>query len=353
MKQPLRFDVNEMICFAKALCMAGGMAQAPAADVASVLVEGDLLGHDTHGLQLLASYVSAVQAGTMLGAGEPQVLAERASVLTWDGRRLPGPYLIRRALAWAMPRAREHGTATVVIRRSHHIGCLAAYLEAPARQGLMVSLQCSDPAMASVAPFGGTSAVFTPNPMSWGIPTSADPIIIDVSSSITTNGMSARLARSGARGDHAWWLGADGQVTDDPAVMQASPAGTILPLGGMDAGHKGYGLALQVEALTAGLAGHGRADPNEGQGATVCLQVVDPDAFAGLPEFQRQTDWLVSACHASVPVNPSRPVRLPGERGLARKQAQLAGGLTLDPGIVGALQDKAASLGLTLPRVLA
>jgi LDH2 family malate/lactate/ureidoglycolate dehydrogenase len=65
-------------------------------------------------------------------------------------------------------------------------------------------------------------------------------------------------------------------------VLFAEPKGTILPLGGMDSGHKGYGLTLLVEALTGGLAGHGRADPKEGWGATVFLQVMDPRAFAGL-----------------------------------------------------------------------
>jgi hypothetical protein len=51
-----------------------------------------------------------------------------------------------------------------------------------------------------------------------------------------------------------------GQASTDPAVLFQEPKGTILPLGGMDSGHKGYGLSLMVEAFTGGLAGHGRAD---------------------------------------------------------------------------------------------
>ncbi|MEZ5739983.1 MAG: Ldh family oxidoreductase [Burkholderiaceae bacterium] len=181
--------------------------------------------------------------------------------------------------------------------------------------------------------------------MAYGIPTSVDPIIIDVSASVTTNGMTNRLAGGGQRGAHAWWLTPDGQPTDDPAVLADSPPGTILPLGGIDAGHKGYALGLQVEAATAALAGHGRADQSEGWGATVYLQVTDPQAFAGLGEFNRQTDWLRDACRANKPRDPSRPVRLPGERGLARKREQLAGGIELHPAIVPALAGLAARLG--------
>ena len=64
-------------------------------------------------------------------------------------------------------------------------------------------------------------------------------------------------------------------------VLFADPPGTILPAGGLDHGHKGYGLALMVEALTMGLGGFGRAEPAEGWGASVFVQLLDPDAFAG------------------------------------------------------------------------
>jgi LDH2 family malate/lactate/ureidoglycolate dehydrogenase len=178
-----RFDVAELADFGAALLRAVGLDADKARDVAEVLVEGDLLGHDTHGLHLLGGYLGELEKGTMTANGDPGVIAERSSVATWDGRRLPGPWLVRRALAWAAPRAREHGTATVAIRRSHHIACLAAYLEQPARDGLMVVIASSDPAVGSVAPFGGTQPVFTPNPMAVGIPASAGPVMIDISAS--------------------------------------------------------------------------------------------------------------------------------------------------------------------------
>ena len=348
----LRFSAEHLELFATALLQRAGVEESIANVVADVLLEGDLLGHDTHGLQLLAPYLGDLDRGMMLGNGEPRVLAERASVTTWDGERLPGPWLVRQAIAWARPRAQMHGSATVVIRRSHHIAALAAYLEAPVRDGLLVMLMCSDPATASVAPFGGTQAVFTPNPMAVGIPTSEAPILIDLSASITTNGMSARLKNAGATGAHAWWLDALGLPPNDPAALFAQPPGTILPLGGLDAGHKGYGLALMIEALTGGLAGFGRADVAEGWGATVWLQIYDPSAFAGLGAFTWQTDWIVRACHGSAPRDPSQPVRLPGERALARKREQLANGVALQPGILAALMPWARKFGVEMPQAL-
>ena len=344
-----RHDAGRLDAWARRLLGAAGLDDALAHDVAAVLVEGDLLGHDTHGLALLPGYLGELERGAMARTGEPRTLAQRSAVAAWDGGRLPGPALVRRALAWAAPRAREHGTATVSIRRSHHVACLAAYLEAPARDGFLVEILSSDPAVASVAPFGGTRAVFTPNPVAIGMPTSGDPVLVDVSASVTTNGMSARLSAAGARGAHRWWLDAEGVPTDDPAVLGARPPGTILPLGGLDAGHKGYGLALAVEALTGGLAGHGRADPPEGWGATVCVRLTDPSAFCGREAFERQLDHLVAACRASPARDPAAPVRLPGERALARKREQLRDGVALHPSILPALEPWARRLGVPAP----
>ena len=70
-----------------------------------------------------------------------------------------------------------------------------------------------------------------------------------------------------------------GNPTNDAAAAFANPPGAIMPMGGADHGHKGYALGLLVEALTGGLAGHGRADPREGWGASVFLQVMDPALF--------------------------------------------------------------------------
>ena len=74
------------------------------------------------------------------------VARHRRPALTWDGQRLPGVWLTARAIDIAVPRARQYGTATVVIRRSHHIACLGAFLTRATDQGLMILLASSDPA---------------------------------------------------------------------------------------------------------------------------------------------------------------------------------------------------------------
>ena len=345
-----RYSTSVLKEFAGALLLRAGLDAPIARDVAEILLEGDLLGHDTHGLALLAPYLAEIDCGGMTRSGRYRVLNARSSVALWDGMRLPGPWLVRRAIDEAMSMAIAHGSGTVTIRRSHHIACLAAYLKPATDQGMVIQLICSDPNAASVAPFGGTRAVFTPNPLAVGFPTEGDPVWIDISASLTTNAMTARQHRQGRQLPHPWLLDHHGVPSRDPAVLFATPPGTILPLGGVDAGHKGFGLALAVEALTGGLAGFGRADPKEGWGATVFVQILDPEAFGGRTALQKQMQWIAEACRS----NPPRPgfdhVRMPGDGGLARRREHLALGVRLNVEILPALAAWAEKWDLALPQ---
>jgi LDH2 family malate/lactate/ureidoglycolate dehydrogenase len=347
-----RYDTAGITAYAEAVLTAAGMPADRARDVAGVLVEGDLLGHDTHGLDLLAPYVADIEAGRMGLEGDPVVLKDRAAVLAWDARRLPGPWLALRATDEAIERAKVYGTGTVSVRRAYHIACLAVYARRVAERGYVLLLYSSAPAGSSVAPFGGTRALFSPSPIAIGFPTGGDPVLVDVSTSITTNNLMARLHREGRKLPGNWLIDETGAPTNDPAVLFPPRSGTILPLGGVDAGHKGYGLGLMVEALTAGLAGHGRSDPGERFGATLFVQAIDPEAFAGLDVFREEMDWIARQCIGNPPAKGVERVRLPGQRGLALMREQVAHGIALKSSIVAGLSRLGEKYRVALPRPL-
>jgi L-lactate dehydrogenase len=330
---------------------AAGLSADRAAIVGNILLEGDLLGHDTHGLALLAPYAEELLAGRMAASGDPTVISDRGAAIAWNGMRLPGPWLVQQAIQLATERAESYGTATVAIGRSHHIAALAAYLEPVARAGKMILLASSDPGVAGVAPYGGTTPVFTPNPIAAAWPTGTGPVLLDISMSVTTMGMVGRHQREGRPLAQPWLLSADGQPTNDPNAV-TSGKGSILPLGGMDAGHKGFGLALLVEALTSGLAGIGRSGTPDAWGASVMVQVMDPSAFGGSEAFVAEAEWVANKCRTATPIDPTHPVRLPGDAALARKARQLAEGVRLHPSIAPALTALAGKLGLAMPQPL-
>lgn len=344
-----RYAASQLHRFASALLQKAGMQQELAECVADTLVQGDLLGHDTHGLALLASYLKELETGSMRAQGAPVVVSDRPAALLWDGQRLPGPWLMKQAMDTLTPRTRALGVSSLVIRRSHHIACLAVYLMRALQDDLLMVIACSDANSASVAPYGGTQAVFTPNPLALGFPLSNDTgVMVDISASITTNGMSNRKHKAGEKYAHDVLIDAQGRPSNDPALLFADPPGTLLPVGGLTHGHKGYGLSLLVESLTGGLAGHGRADPKEGWGATVHLTMYDLKAFGGQEDFLRQMDTVAERCRGNKPIDPQRPVRLPGERGLEQRAQQLKDGVQLHPSILPSLEDYAKKYGVTL-----
>lgn len=349
-----RLGAGALTDFASGLLEKSGQPTDRARIVAEILVEADLMGHTTHGLQLLAPYLAEIAAGRMPVSGIPTVISDHGGAITWDGHYLPGPWLIVSAMDLAISRAAQHKVATVVIRRSHHIACLAAYLKRATDRGVMMILMCSDPTVATVAPHGGIAGKFTPNPLAFGWPTDGDPVLVDISASTTTNGLTGRLNREG-RGRKlpaAWLVDSAGNASNDPKVLTTTPPGAILPLGGVESGHKGFGLALFVEAMTAALGGFGRADTPAQWGGAVFLQIIDPGGFAGLPAFQHEASWLAAACRAT-PVKTGNPaVRLPGERGLKLRAEQLDKGVALHPEIMPALIPWAKKLNVALPATL-
>jgi L-lactate dehydrogenase len=347
-----RFRDTELRAFARAMFVQAGMEAAKAEVVADVLVEGDLLGHDTHGLAHLPPYLDALTKGEMLGAGEPALLAETPVVQTWNGRKLPGPWLVRQASDWASDAAKTFGMGAVSIQRAGHIGCLAAYLQRIAERGQVLLLFSSDPSTASVAPWGGTRRLFTPNPIAAGWGTGGSSVMMDISMSITTNAMTARRRAEGTRFPAPTLLDADGGATDDPNAFFSEPAGTLLPLGGMQAGHKGAALGMLVEALTSGLSGYGRKDPNAGWGASLLVLVLDPARFGGAESFAAETQWMADAVHGNPPVRGGEAPRLPGERGLARKAEQRFKGVALHPSIPPLLRARGVAAGVAFPAPL-
>jgi len=345
-----RFPYGDLVARAGEILRRAGLPDEPARAVAVGLVEADLLGHTTHGLALLADYVEELDLGSMEKTGRPAALVDHGAVALWDARRLPGVWTTMLAIGAAEARANEYGLSAIALKRSHHIASLAAFLEAPARRGALTLVFSSDPSDAHVAPFGGLTPIMTPNPIAAGIPSTPDPILIDISASITTAAMCARTVAAGGRLPGRWVMDQHGVATDDPAVIRAG--GSILPIGGVDHGHKGYALGLLVEALTQGLTGYGRADKPTQWGAAVLVLVFSPALFAGADAFLRQTGWLADACRAARTPPGKERVRLPGEAGLKRKRDALERGVPLRADIVGALAKLAERFALQpLPTV--
>src|SRR5690606_41262427 len=101
--------------------------------------------------------------------------------------RLPGAWGMEQAIAQMLERAESLPVVTAAIANCGHIGALQVYADEIAQRGLPGLMMVTDPGVMSVAPYGGATPVLTSNPMAVIIPTRDQPVLVDVSTSVTSN----------------------------------------------------------------------------------------------------------------------------------------------------------------------
>ena len=348
-----RYRHADLLSFATKLSVAGGLPQDRAATVVENLLEADLMGHSTHGLAQLLGILKNIETGAVRAKGDPEIVSDHGSAVVWDGASLPGTWLLAKAIDEACARAQTAPVVTYVIRRSANIACLGAYLRRATDRGMVIWIMNSDPAMRTVVPAGGLDPQIAPNPMAFGYPTKDDPILIDISTSPIANGWIRRWAGEGTRLPEPWLQDAEGKLSDDPSTLFGKPPGSMLPLGGVVLGHKGFALGLIVEVLTAALSGAGRANPKASAGGTpVFLQIINPDFFSGREALKEEAGWLAEACRNSRPRPGGAPVRMPGDSANAMRRTQMREGVSLHPSVMPELKKLAEKLQVDVPRPL-
>nr|WP_321456068.1 Ldh family oxidoreductase [uncultured Cohaesibacter sp.] len=344
------FDADDLKAFAQTLLETAGLSSDFSGTVAAVLVEGDLLGHDTHGLALLPAYLASIEAGGMALEGNIEILNERPAVALWDGKGLPGPWLVTRGFQCAVEKAAIYGTYTLSIRNSHHTAGLVSYLKPVVDKGFMAIMSVSDPTEGCVAPFGGCEPVLSTNPFAVGYPAEGGAVLLDMSTGQTTNGMVKRLYTEKRMFAHDWLITPTGEPSRDPSIRFNDPAGAIMPLGGFASGHKGTGLGMMVEALSHGLSGFGRHTAPQGWVNNVFLQVIDPSAFGGRETFMQEAGFLCDAIRNSRSAQSDGAApRVAGQRAQQIREERLANGVPLSASVLSGLDQWAVKLGLSLP----
>lgn len=274
-----------------------------AAAVARALIGAELAGQAGHGLRRLSAYCAQAQAGKVDGFARPSIQRIKPGSVAIDAANGFAFPAIEAAVEILPELARTQGIATVGIRRSHHSGVAGLPVEALARAGFVAIMVGNSP--PAIAPWGSRRALYGTNPIAFAAPLpAADPIVVDVSLSLTARGKIMAAAQKGEAIPEGWALDSDGHPTTDP---DAAMAGTMVALG--DA--KGTALALMVELLCAGLTGanyaydassffDAKGDP-PGVGQT--LIAFDPECFAegAVTRFAAMAEAIEAADGARLP----------------------------------------------------
>ncbi|KXF78126.1 dehydrogenase [Paramesorhizobium deserti] len=320
----MKLPADRLRKLATALLESRGASAESARLQTDLLLEAELRGLPSHGLQRLPLLLSRLDQGLADARTRGTGTWQRRAFLSVDGEHGLGPVVLMNVMRILRNNLKETGFAVAAIRNANHIGMLAYYVEAAARDGLIAIVMSTSEAL--VHPFGGTRAMLGTNPIAIGIPAGDAPFVLDLATSVVSMGKINNHAMRGIPIPVGWAVDADGRQTVDP---QAAMRGAIAPFG--DA--KGYGLGLAVELLVAALAGsdlapdvRGTLDDTHAANKGDLLILIDPSAGMGsIPALAAYLDRL----RLSPPLDPARPVAIPGDGARARRAASSQAGIEL------------------------
>ena len=303
-----------------------GIESADAEYIASVAVDTEAFGITTHGLAILGS-LDHVLEEDIDATAQPLVVRETAASALIDGNNGIGILVMRKAVELGTLKAREQGVSMIFARNTSWIGALGIHLIPLAEKGFLAELAAQTSTCRDCAPVGGIDARFSTNPIALIFPTGADPVLADMSTATVSMGAVGKMCRRGQKASEDIFLDEQGTPTNDPHVLDQG--GTILFMGGEYYGHKGYGLSLWCEALTA--AGGGDCNnPQAKSRQSFCLTVINPEAFAGREYYDQEMARFIGHVKSSRRRPGIAEIRLPGERGFRAMREAAAKGIPLE-----------------------
>lgn len=245
-------DITEIEAQSRAALMRHGAQDWIAASVARAIAEAEATNNRICGLYYLESYCQQLVTGRVSGDAVPDVTRPRPGSVRVDARFGFAQAAFERALPEAIAATKECGTASLAVCHAHTCTSLGYFTGQIARAGL-IGLGLTN-ATPIVAPPGGKTRVIGTNPIAFSVPDGAGGVAMQFDQSTTTVAM-GKITMAKAAGEaipEGWAVDAEGRPTTDPA---AALEGSMLSVGGADAGHKGWGFGLMAEIMAAGLTG--------------------------------------------------------------------------------------------------
>ena len=315
------------------------------------LVDSNLAGHDSHGVIRVPGYVNALQSGDIQPVGNHKIVRERPASLVVDANQGFGIVMCRDAMQWAVDRAQEHTLGAVAVHNSSHIGRLGDFPPLAAEQDCIGVLMLNGGAPFT-APFGGTGRRLPPNPIAVSVPTPGDePMVLDMTTSMAAGGKVSVYAARGQRVPDGWLVDAAGNPVTDPERFFGEDPVAMLPMGG-SVGHKGYGLAMMVEAIAGGLswAGCTTAAPTRG-GCGYLAMAIKIDSFIDPDEYKKEIGMLIDWVKSSPRMPGQERIYYPGEIEAETRSQREADGILIEDTTWNTICASAQSVGVDAPQM--
>jgi ureidoglycolate dehydrogenase (NAD+) len=250
---------------------------------------------------------------------EPEYIHKTKVSTLIDGKGNPGMLVGPLAMNEAVRIAKDHDIAVVGTKGSiNTTGSLSYYCEKIAKENLIGIVMSQSSPM--IAPFNSIKALFGTNPIAFGIPSSPQPFIFDMSTAAITFGEIARHRAESSDLPPNVAIDKNGTLTKDPKQVFG---GAILPIGNS---FKGSGLAMMIEILSALWTGASYGGLEKEQKWGNLYMAFSTQLLSDLELFKSRMFQLISTMK-EVATRDDKPLRLPGEHTLKVRDQNIKEGV--------------------------
>ena len=310
---------------------AAGVPGDMAAQLTAWLVNSNLSGHPSHGLQRVTEYVRQIEEGHMDPAARPCVHVETDTTVVLDGQQGPGHFAADRLTRELAARCRQSQIAMGGIVNGRHIGRLGEWGELAADLGVLLYISLGSASGEMTATYGAAEGRLGTNPIAFGAPgLEGDSFVMDFATSAAAEGK-VRVARDSGKSVPAGWIrDSEGRATTDPNDFY--DGGVMLTFGE----HKGSAIAVMTTLLSVVTAS---AAEDIADGASVFAFAIDPNAFGRGDETRALIQRQLGRVRSAAPARGFSDVQVPGDFERRSRAALAAGPLQIpEPTWQGFLQ---------------
>jgi LDH2 family malate/lactate/ureidoglycolate dehydrogenase len=349
-KKRVLFDDLKQFC--KMAYVKVGVPDGEAAIVADFLARSDLRGIETHGVMRLPIYIQRIQKKYVRAVSKITIVKEKGATAYLEAHGSMGHIAAYKAMEMAIKKAADYGTGWASVKDSGHFGVAGLFAMMALEKNLIGYVVTNSAPM--MAPYGGRDRILGNNPLSYAFPTDqCPPVVLDMSCSVVSSGKLILCRKKGERIPLGWAYDKNGLPTDNPYEGYEG-GGSLMPVGG----HKGYGMVLVHEMLTAVLTGGKltkeikslyEEDKTGIQGTCHSFMAIDPDCFIGRENFKKEMDRYIKSIKESAKAQNAAEILMPGEPELRTETERLKDGIPLVPATMKELAVLGESLGISPP----
>ena len=346
----MKIRLEDLREFSVKALMSAGVSENNANTVADVLITTDTFGVVTHGTKNLYPYVQKMQAGGLDAKAEPSIIGEGPAWAIIDGNKAVGMVSACKAMNLAIEKAKKVGIAYVGVRNSCHFGAAGYYANMAAKEGLIgLSMSNADPVIA--VPNGRNKAIGT-NPFSFAAPLdNGQSVFLDIALSNVAALKVIMAQENGQQIPDTWLVDEDGLPTTD--VQKFPKNASLQPM----AAHKGYGLAVLVELLSAVMTGAGmlsqitswNLDMPSANNAGHAFIAIDVSQMMPAEQYNGRINQMINEIKNGPKAKGAEHIFMPGEMEWSKREKALQSGeLQLTDAMAASLRQLSDAAGIPL-----